>query len=852
MKAYVCLLSSWLDSLIIKTILSWMILACAEVSYAQSELHNDTIKSIPKELLSVGDDDDVMRFNTVDQCPTFPGGQVAWSEWLSKNIEYPYKAREERIGGKEVITFIVEKDGSITDIWVKESIHPAIDKEAIRMAKKMPKWIPGYFNGSPVRVRYDLPIIFELTDIPTTMKEPVLVAPEDHNDENLRVRRQKTKVSGFDNNSFYVSFFSGCDVYSGHGQKIYAGKDSVISVKNNPTCNGFITLFQTNKGHQYAVISHYHNGNMNKKTITYKKISLTAACYRPDARQLAIARSDKKIELFNAVNDTLLGSLQSSIVPQHMIYSDDGHYLAVAEGGNIEIWNMERGTVRKSLTTNSMVNDLAFVDNSRKMLVVTGGGQLIVYETSTFTPITKYEGLGSALRCCGIGDSKYAAVLVNDKTTAILNLLDNNDVTQELIGHGNTTNIGTAVGLDGDHWLIYNSNIDLLYSAIGYSRIKDLKPYYNKMMENELTVQLNQWMKMMPNETLEEYQQRVNDESRTAMTQQLALNLATKMAEGVIEESTITMGDYNTSTGQLVLHMGKMPDIYITVPSDEIAAMGGLGSNIKLENVKYMLTESDQFEIAYAKVVNPTTGKTYVYDKMKMEPLAFNQADINLVPLDIIMKTNMEEVSLMNIKDEVVSLAKQEQIISDKTHISVVAQASKVIDADGKPIYNYDIDFTYEVEEEFSARDDFKSGRFHTEESGAAMSMLKIMKKAFETDFAKYVKAGKRVRFSITGSADASPILRTLAYDGEYGEYQNEPVYRGKELTTLTLTKKDGISDNDQLAFARAIGVQQYLERELESFSSMKREYDYHIDVSENKGSKYRRISVQCSFIDAF
>ena len=132
------------------------------------------------------------------------------------------------------------------------------------------------------------------------------------------------------------------------------------------------------------------------------------------------------------------------------------------------------------------------------------------------------------------------------------------------------------------------------------------------------------------------------------------------------------------------------------------------------------------------------------------------------------------------------------------------------------------------------------------------VSMLRIMKKAFASDFAKYVKEGRWVRFSITGTADALPILRPIAYDNAYGEFIEEPVYNGNELTTLTLTQAGGISDNNQLAFARAIGVQHYLEKELDSFSKMKRDYDYHIDVSKNEGSQYRRISVQCRFMDAF
>ena len=101
----------------------------------------------------------------------------------------------------------------------------------------MPKWSPGIFNGEPVRVRYNLPLTFEIIGKPTKILKPVLVAPKDQIDDNLRVQKQQTKVSGFDNNSFYVSFFSESDVYSGHGNKILVGNDSVISVKNNAAGN---------------------------------------------------------------------------------------------------------------------------------------------------------------------------------------------------------------------------------------------------------------------------------------------------------------------------------------------------------------------------------------------------------------------------------------------------------------------------------------------------------------------------------------------------------------------------------------------------------------------------------------
>ncbi|MBP5339934.1 MAG: energy transducer TonB [Prevotella sp.] len=101
-------------------------------------------------------------FDVVEQMPSFKGGDAALMEWLSKNIKYPVIAEENGIQGRVVATFVVERDGSITDVKIVKSVDPSLDKEAIRVLKAMPKWIPGRQNGQPVRVKYTVPVTFRL------------------------------------------------------------------------------------------------------------------------------------------------------------------------------------------------------------------------------------------------------------------------------------------------------------------------------------------------------------------------------------------------------------------------------------------------------------------------------------------------------------------------------------------------------------------------------------------------------------------------------------------------------------------------------------------------------------------
>ena len=101
-------------------------------------------------------------FDMVEQMPTFPGGQQELMAYLGKNIKYPTIAQENGTQGRVIIQFVVERDGSITDIRVVKSVDPYLDKEALRVVKTMPKWKPGKQRGKPVRCRFTLPVRFRL------------------------------------------------------------------------------------------------------------------------------------------------------------------------------------------------------------------------------------------------------------------------------------------------------------------------------------------------------------------------------------------------------------------------------------------------------------------------------------------------------------------------------------------------------------------------------------------------------------------------------------------------------------------------------------------------------------------
>ena len=101
-------------------------------------------------------------FEVVEQMPQFPGGDGALMQYLSSHIKYPVVAEENGIQGRVVCSFVGEGKGAITDVRVVKSVDPSLDKEAVRVIKSMPNWIPGKQNGSAVRVKYTVPVTFRL------------------------------------------------------------------------------------------------------------------------------------------------------------------------------------------------------------------------------------------------------------------------------------------------------------------------------------------------------------------------------------------------------------------------------------------------------------------------------------------------------------------------------------------------------------------------------------------------------------------------------------------------------------------------------------------------------------------
>lgn len=132
-----------------------------EITDAEDETENTVVDVTKFDDFSEEDTGEAEIFQVVEKMPSFNGNM---SKWLKDNLKYPILAQENGISGRVFVAFVVEKDGSITDVKVARSVDPSLDKEAVRVVKAMPKWNPGQQRNKPVRVAFTVPINFTLSN----------------------------------------------------------------------------------------------------------------------------------------------------------------------------------------------------------------------------------------------------------------------------------------------------------------------------------------------------------------------------------------------------------------------------------------------------------------------------------------------------------------------------------------------------------------------------------------------------------------------------------------------------------------------------------------------------------------
>lgn len=657
------------------------------------------------------------------------------------------------------------------------------------------------------------------------------------------------KINAFDNTTFCTAYLSDGALYTMRDIAINDVR-KIERIVFNPTGSSIALLRAKNP------ISIYSFRDRNKKLFELKekrkklkaKPMPVSMCYSADARSFIVGNSLGEIVIYDTKEYMPLAYIQGEAPATALAMSSNNYFIAAAVGQNINIWNFQTKELRKAIPVPAVVKEVTFSPDAALLAVTTDDNHLTIIDTKNWDKVDIFDKLGGTLSSPSFHpEGKYISVVKDGKNIEIINL-KNGVVEQDIVD--------PTGGVTGGRFFKNNQNSEVFLltnrtKQMVFWDANGLNPFYGKIMGREVDAKMNEWVKMMQGESMEDYAIRVNDETRIKQQQLFAQEVATALAGDRISMDNPFIDGYDASNNMLNIGFKGLPSIGLEVPSNEAGDFKD--GKMKFSNAVYVLNDKDEFELAYVEVTNETTNKVYIYDNIGRTKLTALEADENFVPLEIMQQATREEAQLAEIKEQVIEEKKQDKLITDNTQINVKTEVIPGVDANGKKILNYKVGYQYEViNKEFSAKEDFPSGGYNIERSNAAMSLMKIIKNAFEGDFAKYLSEGKQVKVIITGSADAAPIRGRLAYDGRYGEFVDEPYYKDGNLDNITVTKAGGITQNEQLALMRAAGVKTYIEKNVTTLGNTKNEYEYHVEVAKERGGEFRKINVEFVIMDAF
>ena len=657
------------------------------------------------------------------------------------------------------------------------------------------------------------------------------------------------KINAFDNTTFCTAYLSDGALYTMRDIAINDVR-KIERIVFNPTGSSIALLRAKNP------ISIYSFRDRNKKLFELKekrkklkaKPMPVSMCYSADARSFIVGNSLGEIVIYDTKEYMSLAYIQGEAPATALAMSSNNYFIAAAAGQNINIWNFQTKELRKAIPMPAVVKEVTFSPDAALLAVTTDDNHLTIIDTKNWDKVDIFDKLGGTLSSPSFHpEGKYISVVKDGKNIEIINL-KNGVVEQDIVD--------PTGGVTGGRFFKNNQNSEVFLltnrtKQMVFWDANGLNPFYGKIMGREVDAKMNEWVKMMQGESMEDYAIRVNDETRIKQQQLFAQEVATALAGDRISMDNPFIDGYDASNNMLNIGFKGLPSIGLEVPSNEAGDFKD--GKMKFSNAVYVLNDKDEFELAYVEVTNETTNKVYIYDNIGRTKLTALEADENFVPLEIMQQATREEAQLAEIKEQVIEEKKQDKLITDNTQINVKTEVIPGVDANGKKILNYKVGYQYEViNKEFSAKEDFPSGGYNIERSNAAMSLMKIIKNAFEGDFAKYLSEGKQVKVIITGSADAAPIRGRLAYEGRYGEFVDDPYYKDGNLDNITVTKAGGITQNEQLALMRAAGVKTYIEKNVTTLGNTKNEYEYHVEVAKERGGEFRKINVEFVIMDAF
>jgi len=542
---------------------------------------------------------------------------------------------------------------------------------------------------------------------------------------------------------------------------------------------------------------------------------VNSVCYSPNGLFLVSGSSDKTIKIWDVQKGLLVQTIpnQSGAV-NAVCYSPDGAYFASTGSDNtIKIWNAKNYELLKTLSdSNITINSISFHPNSMYIAGGLSNGKILIWNVK--------NGL------------MVKTLLFHKLSVNSLNFIYDFNTEQSYLVSGGSDNILAA-------W-----------------DVSQLSPSIELLVSNYIQTKIEEWQKKIPNESDDAYQKRVNENSRIKQIAKFKQEAINKFALDMITFQNRKKDQYDAEKETYKISFDNVNPISLKVPENDSKDFERNFDQMQFLNPSFNLI-NEEFVIDNLEIKDPVKNKSYYYIN-PLKEISNNDSNdglsIDLAPIAITQEIGKREEFLQkNLREYTDSLLRMKKI-TESVQTDVKAKVVAEKDSLGNKELNYHVEYSYEVIKATveNKTDDFPPGKYKLTSSNAAKATVQILRETMEKELLPYLKTGAKVTIKITGSTDATPILSAIPYGDEFGEFDDESCYINGNLESITLNQRTGIKTNEQLAFLRTYAVRQFMETYIEPLKKTNNSFQHYAVVSKEKGSQYRRISIELIIHGAF
>ena len=582
------------------------------------------------------------------------------------------------------------------------------------------------------------------------------------------------------------------------------------------------------------------------KTIKTHHKLINTICFSSQG-YLASAGEDMEIHVYDVKQNKLLANLKSENgAIQVLSYNSTGNIIYSAnQDSTISIWNLRELKQEKTIRINSEITSMCISSDDALIVVGTSSGFVKIIDSNTGN--IKYDILGHAGRVnsVAINQNNFYVASAGDDNKIVFWALKNGAVYKSLEDNiAPVSKVIFSYDFDQRREFFFAGGQDKLLRVW---EVTDLPLPLEYLIKKEIQEQIEQWEQKREGESILLYQNRISQENKKKQVNKIQDSIVNKYALRVYPLIDSQLSAYDTGKETYTITYDQKCAIALKIPKNEAENFSKNFKSLKPQVFQFVF-DNDDFKLNYLELKDTLNQKTFYYDEsgIKNNEL-YRVEEIVAPPIEVLVEVANKQDTLKEKLNTYIGIKKEEKIISDNVKLSVNTKITVEKDSIGKPELNYHIEYSYEVIKATveNQTDDFPLGKYKLTSSNAAKITVQILKETIDKELIKYIKSGMDVTIKITGSTDASPVVNTIPYSGDFKDFEDEPYFFNNNLESMTVSQKTGITKNEQLAFLRTYGVRDFITNYIESLNSAKLHFQHYTYVAKEKGSQYRRISIE-------